>query len=152
MEFVDEQELKDAIDEVVPVVDREQEDIEIEQDLEDWVEDDETIQIKSLFNDDMLSSVEQLVSHDLELYEFDLKKIVADHCSDDLSVIKLINFIRARAAVTAITTIDSGFIIDVKSCIERKEFLEGDVYMKPVIEDDPLLYLYEETLIDAQSD
>ena len=156
MEFVSEEELHGIIHEEIPRKEPEEEgDIEAEEDLEDWVEEEEEIRIKSLFNDDILSSVEMLVAHDAELFKFDLKLVVTSVCSDDVGVIKLINFIRAMVADVTVhqdEEVNEAFIIELTKQIVTKEFMQNDVYMKPVIEDDPLLYLYEDTLITFDDD
>ena len=153
MEFISEEELKSIKDEeLIATAPQEDVDIEIEQDLDDWIEEEETIAIKSLFNYDLLSSVELLLTHDMELFNFDLKQLVSEHCGgDDISVIRLINFIRSSAASQSIDNNDQ-FISDLILKIEQKAFLQGEDYMKPIIEDDPLLYLYEGTLIAEEAD
>lgn len=145
MEFIDKSELQEIVDEQVAKTTADSDD-EIEQDLDDWEEADD-VQIKSLFNNDHLTSVDLLVSHDLDLFKFDLKATVTDHCTDDISVIKLINFIRTIVSNQAADEITAEFVAALVGRIEAKEFMESDAYMKPVVEEDPLLYLYEESLL-----
>lgn len=147
MEFLDKAELQEIVDEQVVKTTTDSDD-EIEKDLDDWVEDaDDDVQIKSLFNHDHLASVDLLVTHDLDLFKFDLKSTVSEHCTDDISVIKLINFIRSAVATQAVDGVTQEFVSLLIQRIEGKEFLQNDDYMMPVLEDDPLLYLYEETLL-----
>lgn len=139
-----------AVDREEEVGDQEETD-ENDRNFDDWVEEqDEEVHIKSLFNEDVLASVELLVSHDFDLFNFDLKLIVSENCSDDASVIMLINFIRSKVA--KIPSVNQDFITDLLQQIESKVYLQNEEYMKPVIEDDPLLYLYEDSLIIMESE
>jgi type I protein arginine methyltransferase len=161
MEFVStvsEEEIKDAAQEVFPMekVTDAEEDLELEQaekDLSDWDDDEETT-IKSLFNNDTLSSVDELISHDVALFNFDIKSVVAANgFSDDFSIIKMINFIRTRVnALNGESCPDATFIESLKLDIASRSFLENDEYMKPVIEDDPLLFLYENEILQSAVD
>lgn len=147
MEFLSEEDKDDMKNETFtnayPTADDE---ADIERDLEDWVEEGEAM--KSLFNDDRLESVTALINHDLEQFGFDLRSIVHEYCNeDDLSVIKLINFIRSNVSKQPSDSINAEFISNLIQSIGTREFMQNDEYMKPVIEDDPLLFLYEEELL-----
>lgn len=152
MEFLNEEEIKDIVNEQVEPPKKE-EDLEsdIEGDLDDWEEDD-VIEIKSLFNSDVLGSVDELIAHDLDMFSFDLKEIAQRLCTDDISIIKLINFIRSKVAEATEASVSNEFVIKLSESIENKEFLEGDNYMRPVLEDDQLLFLYEESLLPGMVD
>lgn len=149
MEFLNESDLKDIAEEVVERSPQEGEDSDIERDLEDWVEDDEIV-VKSLFNEDTLKSVEELILHDKEIFGFDLREQVKAHCTDELSIIRLINFVRSETA--AAPAVDSNFIDSLVIKIGTKEFASDDKYMVPVIEDDPLLFSFEESLMPSTGD
>lgn len=152
MDFLSEEDKNDMQNETFtnayPTADDE---ADIERDLEDWVEEGEAM--KSLFNEDRLDTVSSLISHDLDLFGFDLRSVVREYCSDDdLSVIKLINFIRSNVAKQPVELINAEFISNLVQSIGTKEFIQNDEYMKPVIEDDPLLFLYEEELLPHAAD
>jgi protein arginine N-methyltransferase 3 len=146
MEFLNEEEIKDIVNEEVNVAPRDEEDVDIEKDLDDWVEDDQ-VEIKSMFNNDIVHSVDELVAHDLDMFGFDLRSAVQDSARDDLTVIKLINFLRSEVQKRGGEAIDEAFITMLKSAVDSKAYVEGDTYMKPVIEEDPLLFMYEEAFM-----
>jgi hypothetical protein len=147
MEFVKREDLVEAEEAPRKLSEQEQEDREIEQDLDDWVEEEDAV--KSLFNDDLLPTVEELLSHDIGLFNFDLKLLVEETCTDDISVIKLINFIRKSVASAEEGAVSVSFAEGLAADIKTKEFLTGDENLRPVLADDPLLYLYEGTIFTA---
>jgi hypothetical protein len=126
----------------------------IENDLEDWIDDeeDDKLLIKSLFDDSHFPSVESLLHYDSEVYKFDLRQIIHDQFHDDISIIKLINFIRFKVLSLEKSSISDVFIAEIIRSVGTNEFLSDDTYMKPVLEDDPLLYLYEDNLITMDDD
>lgn len=111
---------------------------------EDWVEDDEEIEVKSLFSEFVLTSIGALIQYDIETFGFDLKKPILEMSLDEMSIIMLINYIRTSHRDA--TTIDSSFFSLLEEGISSKEFLNVELYMKPVIESDPLLYLLADHL------
>lgn len=126
----------------------------IENDLEDWIDDeeDDKLLIKSLFDDSHFPTVESLLHYDSEVYKFDLRQIIHDQFHDDISIIKLINFIRFKVLSLEKSSISDVFIAEIIRLVGTNEFLSDDTYMKPVLEDDPLLYLYEDNLITMDDD
>jgi len=126
----------------------------IENDLEDWIDDeeDDKVLIKSLFDDSHFPTVESLLHYDSEVYKFDLRQIIHDQFHDDISIIKLINFIRFKVSSLEKSSISDVFITEIIRLVGTNEFLSDDIYMKPVLEDDPLLYLYEDNLITMDDD
>ena len=126
----------------------------IENDLEDWIDDeeDDKVLIKSLFDDSHFPTVESLLHYDSEVYKFDLRQIIHDQFHDDISIIKLINFIRFKVSSLEKSSISDVFIAEIIRLVGTNEFLSDDIYMKPVLEDDPLLYLYEDNLITMDDD
>lgn len=122
-------------------------DLEEEEDedknFDEWVEDDDAEPVKSLFSAKSLPSIQALIEHDKEIHGFDLQQVVGQYCTDDISFIKLINFI--RSTVVAMSSADVPSIIaKVEEGLTQRLVLEEDVYMRPVLSDDPLLYLYED--------
>jgi type I protein arginine methyltransferase len=137
------EELTSAIEEVN--LEKQQEDEDDASDKEDfsgWVDDEEDNgRVKSLFGNTLLDSVEKLVEHDKKVFHFDLMQMVKEVCTDDFSFIKLINFIRSFSSSLPLQQLD---IPMLEELIRSKAFLEDETYLKPVLEDDPLLFLYEE--------
>jgi hypothetical protein len=148
MEFLNEDEIRDIVNEdPTERPPREEGESDIENDLDDWVEDD-NVDIKCLFDADVVHSVDELLCHDKDLYGFDLKQCIEGNCKDDISIIKLINFIRAEVAQCA-TAVDRSFVTDLEKKIDSMDFLNGETFMKPTIEDDQLLFLYAEAFLPA---
>jgi hypothetical protein len=113
--------------------------------FEDWNEDDETIEVKSLFNNTFYSSIEELIHKELEIYNFNLKEAILQVGFTDQNIIMLINFIRSLA--NNAEKLDSVFIEELNNLIYKKDFLNNNEFMKPQLNDDPLLYLLTETLV-----
>jgi len=139
------------------VIEKTEDEIElnvIENDLEDWIDDeeDDNLMIKSLFDDSHFPTVESLLHYDSNVYKFDLRQIIHGQFHDDISIIKLINFIRFKVSSAEKGSISDEFIEEIIRMVGTKEFLSNDLYMKPVLEDDPLLYLYEDNLIAIDND
>jgi hypothetical protein len=107
-----------------------------EKNFDDWIEDDEATQVKSLFSDCYFSSIDELIAHEKENFGFDLQAVVRDVCRDDLSFIKLVNFIRRSVKEATLSA------QDIIKLVNTKEFLEDDRNMIPSLEEDPLLYLF----------
>jgi hypothetical protein len=118
-------------------------------DFRDWQaedgEDEEESAVKSLFCAQKLPSLAELVEHDKKHFGFDLQAVVKDVCEDDFSFIKLINFIRSSVKEReAETSSKEDLVASVTSLIESRVFLDGETYLKPVLESDPLLFLFDE--------
>lgn len=114
------------------------------EDFSGWTageDDDEDLRVRSLFGHAKLPNIAEMIAHDKRIFNFDLSAIVKEHCTDDFSYIKLINFIRTYASGFDPSELDMSALVDK---ITRKMHLEGDLYLKPVLEDDPLLFLFEE--------
>lgn len=118
------------------------------EDFRDWQADededaDDTF-VTSLFCSSRLPSITALVEHDKQTFHFDLGEIVKQYCTDDFSYIKLINFIRS---VVQDKTEDSSIedaIVYLSEQLVTKQFLEGEQYLKPVLENDALLFSYDD--------
>lgn len=118
-------------------------------DFRDWQaedgEDEEESAVKSLFCAQKLPSLTELVEHDKKHFGFDLQATVKDFCEDDFSYIKLINFIRATVKdKDAEISNKEELVAIVRGLMESRAFLDGETYLKPVIESDPLLFLFDE--------
>lgn len=114
-----------------------------DKDFDEWVEDDDSQPVKSLFSNQNLPSIQALIEHDREKFGFDLQQVVGQYCTDDISFIKLVNFL--RSVVQTMSTADTATIIaKIEEDLQKREFLEGDTYMRPILSDDPLLYQYED--------
>ena len=116
---------------------------EDDKNFDEWVEDDDSEPVKSLFSQQVLPSIQALIEHDREQFGFDLPQVVSQCCTDDISFIKLVNFLRStvQSMSTAETTV---IITKIEEDLIKREFFEGDDFMRPVLSDDPLLYLYED--------
>lgn len=145
----DEENRQQVVSAEEPVDDRSDEGDESDKDdFRDWqAEDgeDEEEAVKSLFCSQKLSSLAELVEHDKKIFGFDLQAVVKDVCQDDFSYIKLINFIRSSVKEKeAEASSKEDLVASVTRLIESKVFLDGETYLKPVIESDPLLFLFDE--------
>ena len=109
-----------------------------EQGWEDVEEDREDVQIKCLFDDKTFSSATEMLKYCKESHDFDIWKLRRDLNLEFLDLIKLINYIR--------TQVQSG---DTKPDISSKAQFEDEKYLKPVLEDDALLYSLDDI---AESD
>jgi protein arginine N-methyltransferase 3 len=128
-------------------LDEDQEDKE----FNDWVEDeDESLSVQDLFSSATFPSISLMMEHDKNSFDFDLKDIVQTVCKDTYEYIKLINFIRSTAST--LPNISKEQVADVKNQILNKSFLEGEQYLKPVLENDPLLFIYEENFSLEEDD
>lgn len=118
-------------------------------DFHDWQaedgEEDETF-VLSLFCSTKLPSIAELIEHDKTNFKFDLTVFVKDFCTDDFSYIKLVNFI--RFLVQREQQLEERSISEIVDLVEEEltkgEFLVGETYLKPVFENDPLLFLFDE--------
>lgn len=110
----------------------------------DWAETEDNVAVQSLFDSTLCSSVDDLITHDLQKYGFDLKHAVDMVGCNDISIIMLVNFIRRK--VSESVAIDSSFIHLLNEAIIAKQFLHDDTSMVPVLPEDPLLYLLHDTL------
>ncbi|KAJ5093073.1 hypothetical protein N7456_008934 [Penicillium angulare] len=100
-----------------------------EEGWEDLEADDESQPVVDLFSDQVFPDVRSLLKECKEKHQFDLLKIQKDLDLDFLDTIKLVNYVRSEVK-------SGNKIPDVSS----KSKFADDVYMKPVLEDDALLY------------
>ena len=113
--------------------------IEDEQGWEDLEDDREEVQVKSLFDDKTFSSAQEVFQHCKDNYDFDIRQLKRDLELEDLDLIKLVNYIR--------THVKAG---NIKPDISSKSCFEGDIYLKPVLEGDALLYSLDD-VFDSES-
>jgi 2-polyprenyl-3-methyl-5-hydroxy-6-metoxy-1,4-benzoquinol methylase len=112
----------------------------------DWESDnEEELPVKSLFSDVILPTIEILFEHDLNNHNFDLRTMANTMGNDDVSLIKLINFIRYQVNKQN-GNITTQFIEELQNEILSKEFLNNDLYMKVVLQEDPLLFSLREAM------
>ena len=129
----------------------------IEASFDDWSEDEE-IEVKSLFSDTFLSSIESLVEHDKKNFNFDLGEVVVRFKLDEIAIIMLVNYIRSTALAPSTSSssasssssssaanMDTAYFSKLHEDINAKLFINEE-YMKPVVKNDPLLYLLSEYL------
>lgn len=112
--------------------------------FDDWSDAEEEEAVTSLFSSARLASVKELIQYDLEHTGFDLNSTVQAHCRDELDFIKLINFIRKHVS----QGLQQAELADL---IATKAF-QDDQYMRPVLENDSLLYLFEEAFDFPEDD
>eukprot|EP01039_Chlorochromonas_danica_P006680 gene6680-7385_t len=110
--------------------------------FEDWSEGEEE-HFVSLFDGLAFASVQALVDHDRDAHGFDLSQAVKELCDDEISFIKLVNFVRRRVRDSP-----EGLQADALwEDLRQKGFLSDDQNMIPVLQDDALLYLFEEAFV-----
>ncbi|KAJ5924659.1 hypothetical protein N7466_008846 [Penicillium verhagenii] len=100
-----------------------------EEGWEDLEADDETQPVVDLFSDEVFPDARSMLSACKEKHQFDLLKIQKDLGLDFIETIKLVNYIRSEVKAGNKTP-----------NVESKSKFDDDVYLKPVMEDDALLY------------
>ncbi|KAJ5749015.1 uncharacterized protein N7511_010711 [Penicillium nucicola] len=100
-----------------------------EEGWEDVEPDEESNPVVGLFSEQIFSDARSMLKECKEKYNFDLLKIQKDLDLDFLDNIKLVNYVRSEVKKGNTTP-------DVSS----KAKFEDDAYLKPVLEDDALLY------------
>ncbi|TDL19665.1 protein arginine N-methyltransferase [Rickenella mellea] len=112
-----------------------------EETWDDWISDpDRQTPCRSLFDDRIFSSPEETVKHDKAVHNFDINTVCRSLALDFHSRVRLINYIRKEKSEPHTLTRLSG----------KEEFLSSDVYLQPVIEDDPLLLVGVEDWSDEE--
>ncbi|KAL1978700.1 hypothetical protein VTN31DRAFT_1559 [Thermomyces dupontii] len=104
---------------------------------EDVEPEDESQSIIGLFSDDIYPDVRSLLKDTKERYSFDLAKVQKDLELDFFGTVKLINYIRSE--------VKKGV---QKPDVSSRSLFDDDVYLKPVIEDDALLYNLDDIALD----
>ncbi|KAL5340087.1 S-adenosyl-L-methionine-dependent methyltransferase [Aspergillus crustosus] len=100
-----------------------------EEGWEDLEPDDETQPVVGLFSNKVYPDAQSMLKESKDKHKFDLKKIQKELDLDFLDTIKLVNYVRSQVK-------DGNLTPDVSS----KDKFHDDTYLKPVLEDDALLY------------
>ncbi|KAF0524841.1 S-adenosyl-L-methionine-dependent methyltransferase [Gigaspora margarita] len=108
---------------------------------DDWEE--ETQDSKCLFCKDLFNVTTELFQHCKERHGFDFQALRVELKLDFYQSIRLINYIRNQVLNNSeLENTESYSIPDIQTIIS------DDTYLKPVHEDDPLLYAFDSTDID----
>ncbi|KAJ3378712.1 Protein arginine N-methyltransferase 3 [Lobulomyces angularis] len=102
---------------------------------EEW--NDNEVDIKCLFCDFVDINVIKIFKHTSLEHEFDFNHIKEELDLDFYSFIKMINFIRTTMNETGTCSIDV-----IKN--SKKQWVSDEKYLTPVLQDDPLLYCFDE--------
>ncbi|KAL4818003.1 S-adenosyl-L-methionine-dependent methyltransferase [Aspergillus spinulosporus] len=100
-----------------------------EEGWEDVEPDDETQPVVGLFSDKVYPDVRSMLKESKDKHDFDLRKLQKELDLDFLDTIKLVNYIRSSVK-------NGNFTPDLSS----KDKFQSEIYLKPVLEDDALLY------------
>ncbi|KII88239.1 hypothetical protein PLICRDRAFT_161146 [Plicaturopsis crispa FD-325 SS-3] len=118
------------------------EDDDNDQTWDDWVSDSAPQTCRSLFEDKVFPSASESLKHDRESHGFDLDKTCEKLSLDFHGRIRLINFIRRTKPTVA----------QVRNLTGKESFFSSDEYLRPVIEDDPLLQVQSEDWSDSDNE
>ena len=91
--------------------------------------------VKCLFSDETFDSVDAMLAHVLSSYSFDFRETKRRLGLDIYGAIRLANFIRAKVRENEL---DAASII--ASIEPGASFLEDDLFLKPVLDDDAFLF------------
>ena len=105
---------------------------------EDVKPDKEEVSFMSLFEDKRFGDLTELLDYDRRMHCFDLKQILKSLDLDFMGAVRLVNYVRSEVR-------DSDKWPDVSD----RELFEDEKYLKPVIEDDALLWSLEDVLVQA---
>ncbi|KAI8986156.1 S-adenosyl-L-methionine-dependent methyltransferase [Trametes punicea] len=111
-----------------------------DQTWDDWVSDSfERRPCKSLFEDRTFESVQEALAYDEAAHGFSLKEVASRLALDQYQRIRLINWIRREHPSPSVVTALTG----------AEDFLQSDDYLKPALEDDPLLQIAPDDSSDS---
>ncbi|BDD57107.1 hypothetical protein MAP00_002501 [Monascus purpureus] len=110
-----------------------------EEGWEDVEPEDDSQPVVGLFTDKVYPDVRSMLRETLDKFSFDLRGIRKELDLDFMGTVKLVNYIRSQVKAGNMSP-------DVSS----KEVFEDDVYLKPVLEDDALLYSLDD--VDSEGD
>jgi hypothetical protein len=129
--------------EAQPEKDTTEEDVDQnDKEFNDWVEDDEDKEdmgVYGFFSRTKFTSIPEMIEFEKKMFQFDLVRTVEASCSNSYEFIKFVNFIRSYLQENPSVQSPESLL----SVISAKEFLD-DKFLKPVLEHDSLLFLYEE--------
>ncbi|KAJ7166306.1 protein arginine N-methyltransferase [Mycena crocata] len=116
---------------------------EEEETWDDWVSDSmEQRPCRSLFEEKVLPSVEETLVYDRETHGFDLNGFCTRLSLDTHARIRLINFIRKTNPTPA----------SVAALTGTEEIFSSDDYLRPALEDDPLLQVQPDDWSDSDAE
>lgn len=95
----------------------------------DEMEENNSAAVNCLFCNETFRNIDGAVSHCSKAHDFDLSKLKARFKMDCYSYIRLINYVRTKKSSP----------MDITNCVSEAPPWEDDVYMKPVVIDDPWL-------------
>ncbi|KAI8982407.1 S-adenosyl-L-methionine-dependent methyltransferase [Mycotypha africana] len=102
---------------------------------DDWSNDeDEVTDTQCLFCQDILADPLKAFQHMKEAHQFDFQSLKHSLQLDFYQCIRLINYVRSQKLAAE----------NVLKLNGEEKFWEDEVYLKPVLEDDPLLFAFEE--------
>ncbi|KAK5324894.1 Ribosomal protein arginine N-methyltransferase rmt3 [Exophiala xenobiotica] len=104
---------------------------------EDVEQDEESITVVSLFDDKIFPDAAGMLAYCRDSYGFDIWKLRQDFGLDFLDLIKLVNYVRSE--------VKAG---NTHPEISTKSVFEDDKFLKPVLEDDALLYSMDDVFGD----
>lgn len=108
-------------------------DLKDDEGWEDAEPDEEDIQFISLLDDEVFKDIQTMLTHCKEKYDFDFMDVRQKLGLDFYGTIKLVNYIRSQ--------VHSGQKVTARiSC----EDFDNEKYLKPVLEDDALLFSLDE--------
>ncbi|XP_010903482.2 protein arginine N-methyltransferase 3 [Esox lucius] len=105
-----------------------------------WLEDanENNLKVTCLFCDWILHDVSESLQHCLILHQVDLVELVCKHKLDDYGYIKMINYIRrVKCSGQSLSELSEGSLP-----------WESDVFLRPALQDDPLLQIDLEELCE----
>ena len=105
------------------------EDFKDEQGWEDVEPEREMVRIESLFDDKIFRSAHEMFQHSKDKYNFDIWQLKQRLRLEFFDLIKLVNYTRSQ--------VKAG---NLHPDVSSKSCFEDDGYLKPVLEDDALLY------------
>ncbi|XP_076003137.1 protein arginine N-methyltransferase 3 [Genypterus blacodes] len=120
-----------------------EDDFDVDDDEEQWMEEEEEEEgqtVTCLFCDRSLSSVAATLQHCMLEHHVNIVDVIRTHNLDDYGYIKMINFIRSTKCTASSLT----ELCDTASPWESEDFL------RPVLQDDPLLQIDPEELCDIE--
>ncbi|XP_036950554.1 protein arginine N-methyltransferase 3 isoform X1 [Acanthopagrus latus] len=107
-----------------------------------WLEEEDSqeVNVTCLFCDRLLSSVPATLQHCTAEHQFNLVDLIRKHKLDDYGYIKMINFIRSRKC-------DASSLMGLP---DAPVPWESEDFLRPVLQDDPLLQTDPEELCDSE--
>ncbi|KAG0967714.1 hypothetical protein G6F31_003528 [Rhizopus arrhizus] len=104
---------------------------------DDWSEEEEEQQVQCLYCKDILPSAKEVLQHMKSAHTFDFQNTRKTLQLDFYQCIRLINYVRYKVqedASYSCTTFD-----------KNDSFFKDDKYLQPVLENDPLLFAFEDS-------